>query len=203
MTGPTYLAGPMTGYVAWNFPAFKEAAVRLRDAGVEVVSPAEMDEADSVPPGGREWAEYLRRDLVRLMECRSVAVLPGWQASKGASLEVHVARALGMPIYDAHTLQPYTETVLEEARRVVDGDRGRDYGHPSVNHGCTAAMMQTYLQRRYGGAGAFDALDVCSFNIIQKLSRLANTPHHRDSLVDIAGYARNWEMVLSPPEPES
>lgn len=56
-------------------------------------------------------------------------------------------------------------------------------------------MMQAYLQRKYGAA-RFDALDVCAFNVLQKLSRLANTPDHHDSQVDIAGYIANWEMIL-------
>jgi hypothetical protein len=32
------------------------------------------------------------------MECDAICVLEGWQKSKGASLEVKVARALGMPV---------------------------------------------------------------------------------------------------------
>ena len=87
-------------------------------------------------------------------------------------------------------------SVLDEAARAVHGDRGRDYGHPSVNHAATAAMMKAYLQRRYGPTARFDALDTCAHNIVQKLSRLAHTHDHRDSLVDIAGYAANWEMIL-------
>ena len=90
-----------------------------------------------------------------------------------------------------------SETILEEAVRVVDGPRQQDYGHPHVNHGCTAALMLAYLTRRYGTA-SFDARDVCVFNMLQKISRLANTPDHRDSLVDLAGYARNYEMLGVP-----
>ncbi|MFA6044177.1 MAG: DUF4406 domain-containing protein [Phycisphaerales bacterium] len=195
--GPVYIAGPMTSYPAYNFPAFHAAARHLREQGVEVVNPAELDEADSVKLGGRAWDEYVRRDLRELARCNSVAVLRGWQRSRGASLEVHVARALGMAVYDADTLEPYRETVLQEAQRVVDGDRGEAYGHPSVNHGCTAALVEAYLSRRYGSA-RFDALDVCMVNVLQKVSRLANTPGHRDSLVDIAGYARNAEMLTDP-----
>lgn len=86
-------------------------------------------------------------------------------------------------------------SVLKEADAAVNGPRARDYGHPSDNHGCTASMMQAYLARRYGSAH-FDELDVCAFNMLQKVSRLANTPTHHDSLVDIAGYAENWAMVL-------
>ncbi|WP_416221710.1 DUF4406 domain-containing protein [Pseudomonas sp. B33.4] len=33
-----------------------------------------------------------------------VAVLPGWDASRGARLEVHIARELCMPVLNAHGL---------------------------------------------------------------------------------------------------
>ena len=87
-------------------------------------------------------------------------------------------------------------SVLDEARAVTDSARPSAYGAPPDNHGATGAMVQTYLQRRYGPAARFDALDVCAFNIVQKLSRLANTPDHHDSQVDVAGYIANWEMIL-------
>lgn len=87
------------------------------------------------------------------------------------------------------------ETILEEAQRVVDGERNDHYGHPRDNHGCTAALIGAYLSRKLGRPVAIDAQDVCMINVLQKVSRLAHTPEHRDSLVDIAGYARNAEML--------
>ncbi len=91
-----------------------------------------------------------------------------------------------------------TTSILTEAQEAVDGPRASDYGHPSENHTTTAVMFSAFLYRRHGGAvDEIDAIDVCAFNICQKLSRLANTPDHHDSLVDICGYARNWEMILA------
>lgn len=90
------------------------------------------------------------------------------------------------------------DTVLEKAQEAVDGVRNVEYGAPGGNHSTTATMFRAFLRRRYGTISAvqFDMFDVCAFNICQKLSRLANSPDHIDSLVDIAGYARNWEMCL-------
>lgn len=85
--------------------------------------------------------------------------------------------------------------VLQEAQRAVEGARHKAYGTPAENHPCTAEMFRVWRERR-GADRPFDAVDVCAFNIIQKLSRLANAPDHRDSLVDIAGYAKNWALVL-------
>ena len=86
-------------------------------------------------------------------------------------------------------------TVLDEAQEIIHSDRAKTYGNPLGNHECTAEMMVGYLKRKYGSGAAFDEDDVCVFNIIQKLSRLAYTPRHRDSLVDICGYAGNLEMM--------
>ncbi len=74
-------------------------------------------------------------------------------------------------------------------------ERGGAYGHPRVNHATTADMFEVWRERRID-AGAvspdeYDAVDTVVFNILQKLSRLAQTPHHRDSWADVSGYALN------------
>lgn len=89
-----YISGPMTGRPQLNYPAFFTAESQLRDMGYEVSNPAQY------PDNGETWAECLRRDLKDLLECDGVAALPGWQKSKGARLEVNVARRLGMEVMD-------------------------------------------------------------------------------------------------------
>ena len=102
--GPVYVAGPMRDIDAYNFPAFHAAAERLRKEGVDVVDPAELDEAEPFAPGSMPVEYYKRRDLRALLRCNTVAVLSGWEGSEGATLEVFVARALGMRVLDAQTL---------------------------------------------------------------------------------------------------
>jgi hypothetical protein len=87
-----YVSGPMTGIPEWNFPAFQAASDTLRAAGYEVIDPSRHG------AGAGTWESYLRRDLVEMLDCDGVALLPGWQGSKGANLEVFVAEALSMPI---------------------------------------------------------------------------------------------------------
>jgi hypothetical protein len=86
------------------------------------------------------------------------------------------------------------ETILTEAAEATSGDRQRDYGHPAENHHTTAEMWQAYLRRKYSVLVGFTSRDICMMNILQKISRDANAPK-RDNLVDIAGYARNCEMI--------
>lgn len=90
-----YVSGPMTGLADFNYPAFGEATAALRSAGYTVLCPTEADHG--AEPGALPWEEYLRRALADLLQARGVALLDGWWRSRGAQLEVHVARALGMP----------------------------------------------------------------------------------------------------------
>lgn len=94
-----YLAGPMTGFEDFNFPAFNKMAAKLRAIGYIVENPAEHGVVDDA-----EWRDYMAYDLTRLGLCGQVAVLPGWENSKGARLEVHIARELGMPVVNANDL---------------------------------------------------------------------------------------------------
>lgn len=55
------------------------------------------------------WAECMRRDIAVLVTCHAVQLLPNWQYSRGACLEEHVARELGLEI-----LQPVLRRVWAE-----------------------------------------------------------------------------------------
>ena len=94
-------------------------------------------------------------------------------------------------------------TILEKAQAAVDGPRQSDYGHPYDNHSLTGKLVSLWSKRVVWPDDLDEAqrlgIQVCVFNILQKVSRLANTPTHLDSLVDIAGYSRNWEMILNYP----
>lgn len=86
--------------------------------------------------------------------------------------------------------------ILEKADDVTKHARQSSYGHPFDNHNNTARLWSEYLARRHESKVPLDALDVCYMMILLKVSRLANEPSHLDSLVDIAGYARNAEVIL-------
>ena len=90
-----YLSGPMTGLPDYNFPAFEQARDRIRMMGHEVICPAEAGQVE-----GWEWRDYMKRDILMMLEADSLVVLPGWEDSRGARLEVHLASALGMTVYD-------------------------------------------------------------------------------------------------------
>ena len=94
-----YLSGPMTGLPDLNFPAFNSYARRLRAAGYDVINPAEIN-----PDGAKSWHACMRADLAALLTCDALALMPGWQTSNGAHLEMHVAHRVGIEITFADAL---------------------------------------------------------------------------------------------------
>lgn len=105
-----YLAGPMRGIAEFNFPAFFEAADRLRDEGHVVFNPAEED----VKRHGDKCYKNLKGDLDEISEffnlretfqadlmficseADGIAMLPGWERSTGARAEWATAQMLGL-----------------------------------------------------------------------------------------------------------
>ena len=79
------------------------------------------------------------------------------------------------------------KSVLKEAQTIIYGDREKTYGHPSKNLRAIASMWNAYLKSV--GDRELDAQDVCVMMVLLKGARLANDPSHRDSVVDICGYA--------------
>lgn len=186
----------MTGYPGCNFAEFNDAAARLRNAGYEVVNPAEMDGGST----SQSWEYYLKRDLPQLLSCDYVALLPGWERSRGARLEVQTAQAVGMPVlvYKAALssdgkgcivgLSLFSETILEEAGRLTSGERNNDYGHPLDDFSRSAAMWSAILSIPVTP----EQVGLCM--IALKLARHCHAPK-RDNLTDAAGYARAIEMI--------
>lgn len=112
-----YVAGPMRGIAEFNFPAFHGAAAALRAEGHEVFNPAERDiehhgvdiskgnatgcEELAAKQHGFNLREALCDDLTFIcLHADAVAVLPGWEKSKGAQAEVATANALGLRVFE-------------------------------------------------------------------------------------------------------
>jgi hypothetical protein len=107
-----YIAGPMTGLADLNFPAFHAEAARLRALGHEVINPAEIN-----PDQHMTWLQCMRTDIAALVFCDAIQLLPGWQNSKGATLEHHIAERLGLQIFGS-AIAPWIS-----AYRTQDGCR--------------------------------------------------------------------------------
>ena len=88
-----YISGPMSGLPDLNKAAFTNAERALEDRGHEVVNPVRNGVPDTAP-----WLEHMRADIKMLMDCDAVAYLPGSEGSRGAKVEMELARALGLPV---------------------------------------------------------------------------------------------------------
>ncbi len=201
--GHIYISGPMTGHEDHNFPAFHAAAERFRQAGWEVANPAENFGGRTDLP--RE--AYLRADMTMLAQCDAIALLPGWEWSAGATLETVLAKELGLQFFDAWSGTPMPHvpntsysaergaaSVLDTARKVTEGDRRDDYGHPADDFERAALMWTGILRSKLITDQRVTAADVPLCMIAIKLARQSHR-YKRDNLIDIAGYARTAAMV--------
>lgn len=110
-----YISGPMTGHPEWNYPAFNEAAEFLRGKGYDVFNPAEIFEGRTDLP--RE--QYMKEDIKALLDCDTMMLLPQWETSEGAKLEVWIAQEIGLPILelDLSAVGDQKVKVVENVRR--------------------------------------------------------------------------------------
>lgn len=129
LSAKVYLAGPMSGYPQFNYPAFHAAAKVLREKGLTVISPAEMDTpeqqshameshdgnvADIVAATKITWAQTLAKDIIVIGdEVEAVVTLPNWNKSKGARLEVTCAMLCNKLVYDYNDGTPKRMDAME------------------------------------------------------------------------------------------
>ena len=195
--GCLYLAGPMTGYHDCNYPAFAAAERQGVAAGFEIHSPHKNFNEDLTLP----YKTYIRADMAMLLKCDGIALLPGWEKSRGAKFELHIAQLLELDVYDALTFTRMSaativtavmhgdeRSVLSEAEDIVAGARQSAYGHPLDDFSRTAKLWSGLF------GVEITAEQVALGMIAVKLSRLVNSPDHRDSMVDVAGYAKTYQM---------
>jgi hypothetical protein len=115
MSDRFYLAGPMSGIPQFNFPAFFDAAAKLRERGYVIVSPAEIDneenkgaalrspdgkthvnEDGTVGRAQKSWGDFLSRDVKLIADqVDGIIFLPNWEKSRGAKLEAFTALLSG------------------------------------------------------------------------------------------------------------
>ena len=85
--------------------------------------------------------------------------------------------------------------VLQVANELIGGDRQTDYGNKLQNFSQIAMLWQGALAHKLMPGTRITAEDVTILMMQVKIARLAKSPGHEDSLVDIAGYAGCYEAV--------
>jgi len=101
-----YIAGPMSGYPEFNFPAFFTAQYTLERQGWKVWNPAAKEtEKDvqthssfstgdnrSLVDEGWDWKSAFTWDCDKVINSDAIYLLPGWEKSTGARAEWAVAQ---------------------------------------------------------------------------------------------------------------
>lgn len=87
-----YIIGAVSGLEREAVVAkFDKAAQALKGAGMLPVNPVEVVQPET------GWNDAMRQCIKTMLTCDAVLLLPDWQESRGATLEVMIARNLEMP----------------------------------------------------------------------------------------------------------
>jgi hypothetical protein len=184
----------MRGLPQLNHPAFFEAEEALKAKGYNVINPARMDQELGLDPhnsqmDGKFIEDAARRDIDAVFECDELVLLPKWEKSKGARAEIAVAQWLSKTIRLYPTMVKIEkEDVCDVAKRLTSYDRQLDYGSPIEDFTKQARMWSVILNTNV------TPQQIAMCMIAVKLCRLTNSPRHRDSAIDVVGYARCLDL---------
>lgn len=104
-----YIAGPMSGYPEWNYPAFFAAEEKLKTEGWRVKNPAAKDQANgfideeasvtgdtalAIDKGTFDFRRAYLWDLTQIVRGDGIYMLRGWEQSPGARGEHAAAVAM-------------------------------------------------------------------------------------------------------------
>jgi hypothetical protein len=177
-----------------NHPAFFEAEDTLKKKGHKVINPARMDQELGLDPHNSQMdnkfiEDCARRDIDAVFECDELVLLPNWEKSKGAKAEIAVAQWLSKPIrlYPS-MVKLEKEDVCDVAKRLTSYDRQLDYGSPIEDFTKQARMWSVILNTNV------TPQQIAMCMIAVKLCRMTNSPRHRDSAIDVVGYARCLDL---------
>lgn len=87
-----YIAGPIEGVKTYKLD-FAKAKRHLEELGYVVLSPAEL-------PEGMTKAQYMRINFAQIDAAHVVYFLPGWQNSRGATLERAYCEYIGKEVIE-------------------------------------------------------------------------------------------------------
>jgi hypothetical protein len=97
-----YISGAISGLEKEVYTErFSIMEERLVHFGWKAINPVSMDALS----GEQDWETCMRRDICALMSCSHILPIPGWANSRGATIEVYLARDIGLKCLDSETLK--------------------------------------------------------------------------------------------------
>lgn len=89
-----YISGPITG-VKGYMKHFADAEAEIMAAGYTAINPAKVN---AMLPPELSHADYMATSIAMLSICDVIYMLPGWQDSRGCSIEFEYAYSNGITI---------------------------------------------------------------------------------------------------------
>lgn len=130
------------------------------------------------------WPEAYRNLVQRVSEYRS-GNSSGDTASNHSDVAVPMAS------------ERRREAILDDARRIITGERNVSYGEPEDNLSRIAILWDAYLgNRKHGFLSGIGPEDVAIMMTLMKIARLQHDKTNYDSWLDAVGYmAVGWDAM--------
>lgn len=94
-----YLSGKITGLSEEEYTKnFERAERHYKGAGFEVINPVKLSYEVLKNKPDACYEDFMKKDLDTLKECTHIALLEGWETSKGANREKAEAERLGLEV---------------------------------------------------------------------------------------------------------
>ena len=121
--------------------------------------------------------------------CKIVGIPQSWGSDFGDDHSVDTNKNVGAPTdtpteTDTPTDTPTTRAeILDAAKKIVAGDREKQYGKPEDNFAVIAEFWTTYIGH------PISSEDVAIMMALLKIARIRSGIYKADSFVDLCGYA--------------
>ena len=119
--------------------------------------------------------------------CKITGIPQSWDSDFGDDHSAGTNKKVGTP-----TDTPTTRAeILDAAKKIVTGDREKQYGKPEDNFAVIARFWEVYLSERCVGGGAEVTLnpdDVAMLMALMKIARIMTGTFKGDSYIDACGY---------------
>src|ERR1035437_7645838 len=92
-----YISGKYSGDIDENIKVARKYAIKIWELGYTALTPA-LNSAHFEIDCNCKYEDYINGDLIMLDRCDIIFMLPGWQESKGANVEIRFAKRKGMKI---------------------------------------------------------------------------------------------------------
>lgn len=112
-----YISGPITGFLKDEvITSFSCVETKLKEQGHAPINPL-----NNGLPWDSSWEYHMKRDIQLLLDCNAIYLLPNYKQSKGAMLELHIAKELGMHVMNEE-LKEYclVDAIIEELSRTLE-----------------------------------------------------------------------------------